>query len=90
MHSGEESSGTLPGDVMAAVQRGNKIEAIKRLRETRNISLKDAKEAVERYVRGDPLLVRQYAERAAQTTRVVRFLIAAAVVLLIAYILLQA
>ncbi len=34
-------------DVMEALQRGNKIEAIKRYREHRNVGLAEAKRAVE-------------------------------------------
>ena len=37
----------LPADVIAALQRGNKIEAIKRLRQASGLGLKEAKDAVE-------------------------------------------
>ena len=39
--------GPLPGNVTEALQRGNKIEAIKRLREQTGLGLKEAKDAVE-------------------------------------------
>lgn len=42
--------------VTAALQRGNKIEAIKILREERKIELKEAKDAVDDYVRSQPNL----------------------------------
>jgi hypothetical protein len=40
----------LPDDVVAEIHANRKIEAIKRLREHRGIGLKDAKEAVDRYI----------------------------------------
>lgn len=42
----------LPAEVIAAVQRGEKIEAIKILRERTGIGLKDAKDAVEAWAEG--------------------------------------
>ena len=40
----------MPADVVAAINANNKIEAIKLLREQRNIGLKEAKDAVEAYI----------------------------------------
>jgi len=40
-------SDTLPAEVVAAIQRGNKIEAIKLLRELTGLGLKEAKDAVD-------------------------------------------
>lgn len=37
----------LPPDVLAALQRGNKIEAIKLMRQATGLGLKEAKDAVE-------------------------------------------
>jgi len=42
------SDGELPGDVLAAVQAGRKVEAIKRLREATGIGLANAKVLVDR------------------------------------------
>lgn len=39
----------LPAEVIAALERGQKIEAIKLLRELKGIGLKEAKEAVDDY-----------------------------------------
>ena len=39
----------LPVEVIAALERGQKIEAIKLLRELKGIGLKEAKEAVDDY-----------------------------------------
>ncbi len=40
----------LEPEVVDAIQRGKKIEAIKRLREIRNIGLKESKDLVDDYV----------------------------------------
>ena len=39
----------LPHEVVAALERGRKIEAIKLLRELKGVGLKEAKDAVDRY-----------------------------------------
>lgn len=39
--------GPLPADVAEAIQRGNKVEAIKLMREATGLGLKEAKDAVE-------------------------------------------
>ena len=41
--------GTVPPSVVAALQAGNKIEAIRRMREQTGLGLKEAKDAVELY-----------------------------------------
>jgi hypothetical protein len=46
----------MPPEVIAALLRGQKIEAIKHLRMTRGFGLQEAKEAVENYVATDPVL----------------------------------
>jgi ribosomal L7/L12-like protein len=43
----------LPPDAIAAIDRGELIEAIKRVREHTGLGLREAKEAVERYRNGD-------------------------------------
>lgn len=50
---------------IAALHQGNKIEAIKLTREERRIGLKEAKEAIDEYVRSQPGL--QSSLAAAQT-----------------------
>jgi ribosomal protein L7/L12 len=44
----------LPGEALAALERGSKIEAIKSLRMERSIGLKEAKDAVEAFLREHP------------------------------------
>ncbi len=44
-----ESDQDLPPQVLDALQRGQKIEAIKLLRELKGVGLKEAKDAVDRH-----------------------------------------
>jgi hypothetical protein len=46
----------LPHAAVAALQQGNKIEAIKLTREVTGLGLKEAKDAVEAYLRAHPEL----------------------------------
>lgn len=46
-HTAADSINQLPASVLDALQQGNKIEAIKRLREQTGLGLKEAKDAVE-------------------------------------------
>jgi ribosomal protein L7/L12 len=48
--------GALDRDVQAAADRGDLVEAIKLLRERTGLGLKDAKDAVESYLRGEELV----------------------------------
>jgi ribosomal protein L7/L12 len=80
MTAGPAAPQPLPTDVVAAIQQGNKIEAIKRLRATRGIDLKDAKDLVDAYVRADPLLARKYQSQAANARPLLWLIIAAALV----------
>jgi ribosomal protein L7/L12 len=43
----------LPANVIAALQRGNTIDAIKLLRESSGVGLKEAKDAIEQHLRGN-------------------------------------
>ena len=54
---------------VSALQQGNKIEAIKIIREERNIGLKEAKDAVEDYVRSQPVLRASFVAARAETKR---------------------
>jgi len=54
---------------ISALQHGNKVEAIKIVREERKIGLKEAKDAVEEYVRSQPTLQSSFAAAQAETKR---------------------
>jgi ribosomal protein L7/L12 len=64
-----EEDRELPPQAVAALALGNKIEAIKIVRETRNVGLKDAKETVEAYIRREPALQQKLAAAQAETKR---------------------
>jgi len=49
-----EPGSLLPEAAIVALDAGNKIEAIRIVREATGLGLKEAKDAVERYVPGDP------------------------------------
>lgn len=49
----------LPAEVIAEIQKGRKIEAIKLLRESRGMDLKESKDAVDAYLRENPALQQQ-------------------------------
>ena len=49
----------LPAEVVLALQRGNKIEAIKLLRLARRIDLKDAKQVIDGVIAQNPHLDRR-------------------------------
>ncbi len=46
----------LPPLAVSALMKGQKIEAIKIVREERRIELTEAKEVIEEYIRSDPLI----------------------------------
>jgi ribosomal protein L7/L12 len=66
------AASTLSVAAISALHQGNKIEAIKILREERNIGLKDAKDAVEDYIRSQPALQSSFAAAQAETKRSVQ------------------
>ena len=58
----------LPDAAKLALRQGNKIEAIKLVREAHGLGLKEAKDVVEAHVAGDPML-RAQLESAVQRSR---------------------
>lgn len=67
---------SLPPEAIDALHRGNKIEAIKLVRQSQKLDLKDAKDRVDVYVDNDPVLHQKFAAAQAETTgSLVRWLI---------------
>jgi ribosomal protein L7/L12 len=56
-----ELSDDLPAAAVTALWQGNRIEAIKILREALHIDLKEAKDKVDQYVRNEPTLQQKLA-----------------------------
>lgn len=50
----------IPLDAISALERGNKIEAIKLVREAQGIGLKEAKDAVEDYIKQNPAVTAKF------------------------------
>ena len=76
----------LPVAAIAALNRGNKIEAIKIVRRERGIALKAAKDVVEEYLRSQPALAASFARKQADAIRsALRWLIFVVVVGVLAY-----
>lgn len=59
----------LPVAAVAALHKGNKIEAIKIVRSERSIDLKRAKDVVEEYLRSQPALQASLAAKRAEALR---------------------
>ena len=78
-----ERSEALPPEAINALQRGNKIEAIKLVREAQKLDLKDAKDKVDAYVENDPVLRQKLASASAESMRgLVRWVVIIAVAIL--------
>jgi len=78
-----ERTESLPPEAIAALQRGNKIEAIKLVRAAQKLDLKDAKDKVDDYVKNDPVLQQKFASAQAETKgNLIRWLIIIAVAIL--------
>jgi ribosomal protein L7/L12 len=78
-----ERSEALPPEAIDALQRGNKIEAIKLVRDASKLDLKDAKDRIDDYVKNDPVLQQKFASAQAETTgSLIRWLILIAVAIL--------
>lgn len=56
----------LPAAALEALSRGQKIEAIKIVREARGLGLKESKDAVDQYLKTRPDLEQKFAELQAQ------------------------
>lgn len=63
------SAPPLSAAAVSALHQGNKIEAIKIVREEQNIGLKEAKDAVDEYVRGHQAVQAPVAAAQAQTKK---------------------
>ena len=72
MDNANRKTGAAPSlsiAAIAALHRGNKMEAIKIVREEQNSGLKEAKDAVEDYIRNQPTLQSSFAAAQSETKR---------------------
>ena len=59
----------IPDSAVAALEQGNKIEAIKIVRMERALGLKESKDVVDAYVRSNPRLEQALSELTAEASR---------------------
>jgi hypothetical protein len=64
-----EQKTTLPLEAVAALHRGNKIEAIKLVRAELGVDLKEAKQRVEQFLRTDPSVQASFTQMQARSGR---------------------
>lgn len=69
--SGAMGAGPLPDAAVSALEQGNKIEAIKLVREAHGLDLKDSKQRVEAFIATRPDLAGAFAEKGARVRRIV-------------------
>jgi ribosomal protein L7/L12 len=74
MNPTEPKTESLPETAVAALMQGKKIEAIKIVREARQADLKEAKDAVEEYIRSHPMLQQKFKAAAAESKRLLRWM----------------
>jgi ribosomal protein L7/L12 len=82
-----EGRDDFPAEAITALWQGNKIEAIKILRQAHHLDLKDAKDKVDQYLSNEPALQQRLAT--AQTESLpglVRWLLAIALALIVYYL----
>ena len=78
-------SRSLPEQAIAALRRGNKVEAIKLTRAATAMGLKESKDAVEAFLAGDETGVRQAFETARPQRSSLTLLVSLILVLLAIY-----
>jgi ribosomal protein L7/L12 len=82
-----ERSDDFPAEAVTALWQGNKIEAIKILRQALHVDLKDAKDKVDQYVSNEPALQQKLATAQTESLRgLVRWLLAIALALIVYYL----
>ena len=82
MTARQSPSDPLPADAIAAIQRGHKIDAIKILRTTRHLGLKEAKNIVDSHMQNDPALMQKHRQGSTvvgSILRLVAFAVAVAI-----------
>lgn len=86
MNDNVRSANDLPPSAVEALRQGRKIEAIKIVRQVRGFDLNQAKDAVDAFVKSEPML-RTSMRRPRSDTGISRLLLAAALVGLVIAVL---
>ena len=79
----------LPGDAIAALEQGNKIEAIKVVRVAKGLGLKEAKDLVEEYLRTNTGLEQRFKAKQSESNRSGKFIFFLIVLGIILYLVLS-
>lgn len=77
----------IPSNAIAALEQGNKIEAIKIVRLSKGLGLKESKDLVEEYLRANPGLEQRFKTKQSENNRSGKFLFILIVIGVIAYII---
>ena len=85
-----EPKDDLPAEAVAALWQGNKIEAIKMVRQALQVDLKGAKDKVDQYLRNEPALQQELATAQTESFRgLARWLFIIGVLAIAGYYLLR-
>ncbi len=76
----------IPSNAIAALEQGNKVEAIKIVRSAKGLGLKESKDLVEEYLRNDPGLEQRFKTNQSENNRSGKFLIVLIIIGIIIYI----
>lgn len=71
----ETDTKQIPSDAIAALEQGNKIEAIKIVRLANRLGLKESKDLVEEYLRTDPGLEQRFKTKQSENNHMGKFFI---------------
>jgi len=77
----------LPSAAIAALEQGNKIEAIKLIRVAQGLGLKESKDLVEAYLRDNPGLEQRFKAKQSENNHSGKFLFVLIIIGIIAYII---
>ena len=85
MNSFQDTFNQIPAAAILAMENGNKLEAIKLLREETGLDLKEAKELVEQYAKHNPVIQTQLEVRQRETMQGLKWLIISIVIIGLTY-----
>ena len=77
----------IPSGAIAALEQGNKIEAIKLTRVAKGLGLKESKDLVEEYLRTDPGLEQRFKAKQSESNWSEKFIFFLIVLGIIAYLI---
>jgi ribosomal protein L7/L12 len=85
MDSSQDTFNQVPATAIAAMENGNKFEAIKIVREETGLGLKDAKDLVEQYAQHNPVIKSQFELRQSESLQGMKWVIISIVIIGLTY-----